>query len=67
MYESEEAAEIRHRALLERVTVLERALEKLVDIHHLTLTGSRKHRPEERDWRKCDCLTCSGARDALDA
>ena len=57
----------RHNALLERVTVLERALEELADLHHRTLSGSRRHDPENRDWRDCPCLSCRGAREALDA
>ena len=57
----------RHDALLERVTVLERALTRLADLHHRTLTGSKKHDSENLDWTECPCLSCRGAKRALDA
>ena len=33
-------------------------LVNLARIHHATVRQSKKHRPEEREWRDCDCLTC---------
>lgn len=41
------------------------ALLHLVDVHHRTLTGSRKHNAENIDWPECDCKTCSMVRDLL--
>lgn len=43
----------------------EDALVYLVDRHHRTLTGSRKHDPENRDWTDCECKTCEKVRHVL--
>lgn len=34
------------------------ALVKLADLHHRTVTGSKKHDPENRDWAECECESC---------
>ena len=33
-------------------------LVKLTEIHHNTIRPSKKHDPENQDWRDCPCLTC---------
>ena len=37
------------------------ALAKLADKHHRTLTGSKLHDPETKDFWDCECLTCKKA------
>jgi hypothetical protein len=34
------------------------ALRRLAEIHHGTLTPSRLHDPENRDWTECECKSC---------
>lgn len=41
------------------------ALVYLADLHHRTRTGSRKHDPENREWRDCDCASCLYAQFAM--
>lgn len=60
-----QAARSRADSLQARVDQVEGALRDLADIHHRTLSGSRKHDPEHREWDECDCLTCRAAQDAL--
>lgn len=41
------------------------ALVALVDLHHRTVTMSKKHDPGNRDWNECDCRTCRAVQEAL--
>ncbi len=52
------------RAAAER---LRHALSDLADQHHRTLTGSKKHDRENREWTECDCGTCLRVQTALKA
>jgi hypothetical protein len=46
----------------ERIAALEDALVYLTDQHHRTITGSRSHAPDGRDWPQCPCTTCDKIR-----
>lgn len=55
--ESMTAAEAISRLVSQHAGAVE-ALCKLADLHHRTLTGSKKHDPENQDWTECECKSC---------
>lgn len=48
-----------------RATALAETLTAVIDIHHRTPAGSRKHDPTSREWHDCDCNTCRLAQAAI--
>lgn len=35
-----------------------KALRRLAEIHHRTVTPSKLHDPRSRDWTECECNSC---------
>lgn len=62
----EYSAYVERHSWYERARTLSETLRYLADLHHRTLTGSKKHDPENVvSFEDCECLTCRKATDAI--